>query len=79
MKIYCSIIIKHLFIHIYFPQGRQKLARFNGREFATLIIDILSDARRRQIGVTSPISYTLTNHHDKGRNAAIHGYNSVSL
>ena len=29
-------------------QGRQKLARFNAREFATLVIDILSDARRRQ-------------------------------
>lgn len=33
-------------------QGRQKLARFNAREFATLIIDILSDAKRRQ----SPLS-----------------------
>uniref|UniRef100_A0A671NUA3 ARF GTPase-activating protein GIT1-like n=1 Tax=Sinocyclocheilus anshuiensis TaxID=1608454 RepID=A0A671NUA3_9TELE len=31
-------------------QGRQKLARFNAREFATLIIDILSDAKRRQHG-----------------------------
>ncbi|KAG7252890.1 hypothetical protein CRUP_010988, partial [Coryphaenoides rupestris] len=30
--------------------GRQKLARFNAREFATLIIDILSDAKRRQQG-----------------------------
>lgn len=29
-------------------QGRQKLARFSAREFATLIIDILADARRRQ-------------------------------
>ncbi|KAK1786046.1 hypothetical protein P4O66_017779, partial [Electrophorus voltai] len=37
-------------------QGRQKLARFNAREFATLIIDILSDAKRRQQGksLTSP-------------------------
>ncbi|XP_051966021.1 ARF GTPase-activating protein GIT1-like isoform X2 [Xyrauchen texanus] len=37
-------------------QGRQKLARFNAREFATLIIDILSDAKRRQHGkgLTSP-------------------------
>ncbi|XP_078278582.1 ARF GTPase-activating protein GIT1 isoform X7 [Rhinoraja longicauda] len=33
-------------------QGRQKLARFNAREFATLIIDILSDAKRRQHGKT---------------------------
>ncbi|EDM05286.1 G protein-coupled receptor kinase interactor 1, isoform CRA_b [Rattus norvegicus] len=31
-------------------QGRQKLARFNAREFATLIIDILSEAKRRQQG-----------------------------
>uniref|UniRef100_A0A8C4Q948 GIT ArfGAP 1 n=1 Tax=Eptatretus burgeri TaxID=7764 RepID=A0A8C4Q948_EPTBU len=29
-------------------QGRQKLARFNPREFATLIVDILSEAKRRQ-------------------------------
>lgn len=29
-------------------QGRQKLARFNAREFAMLIIDVLSDAKRRQ-------------------------------
>ncbi|XP_050410103.1 ARF GTPase-activating protein GIT2 isoform X1 [Patella vulgata] len=36
-------------------QGRQKLARFNKREFTTLIIDILNDARRRQTGITSPV------------------------
>uniref|UniRef100_A0A8C2X316 G protein-coupled receptor kinase interacting ArfGAP 2a n=1 Tax=Cyclopterus lumpus TaxID=8103 RepID=A0A8C2X316_CYCLU len=37
-------------------QGRQKLARFNAHEFATLVIDILSDAKRRQQGnsLTSP-------------------------
>ncbi|XP_037795548.1 ARF GTPase-activating protein GIT2-like, partial [Penaeus monodon] len=35
-------------------QGRQKLARFNAREFATLIIDVLSDAKRRQTGISSP-------------------------
>uniref|UniRef100_A0A6Q2XF89 Arf-GAP domain-containing protein n=1 Tax=Esox lucius TaxID=8010 RepID=A0A6Q2XF89_ESOLU len=36
-------------------QGRQKLARFNAHEFATLVIDILSDAKRRQMGnSTSP-------------------------
>uniref|UniRef100_A0A8C7VCT1 G protein-coupled receptor kinase interacting ArfGAP 2a n=1 Tax=Oncorhynchus mykiss TaxID=8022 RepID=A0A8C7VCT1_ONCMY len=37
-------------------QGRQKLARFNAHEFATLVIDILSDAKRRQLGnsTTSP-------------------------
>lgn len=29
-------------------QGRQKLARFSPREFASLVIDILSDAKRRQ-------------------------------
>ncbi|OCT91117.1 ARF GTPase-activating protein GIT1 isoform X2 [Xenopus laevis] len=36
-------------------QGRQKLARFNAREFATLIIDILSEAKRRQQGKTQVI------------------------
>ncbi|XP_078277903.1 ARF GTPase-activating protein GIT2a isoform X3 [Rhinoraja longicauda] len=37
-------------------QGRQKLARFNAHEFANLVIDILSDAKRRQLGnpVISP-------------------------
>ncbi|KAI2664880.1 ARF GTPase-activating protein GIT2 [Labeo rohita] len=39
-----------------FLPGRQKLARFNAHEFATLVIDILSDAKRRQLGnaVSSP-------------------------
>ncbi|XP_070204740.1 ARF GTPase-activating protein GIT2-like isoform X2 [Littorina saxatilis] len=36
-------------------QGRQKLARFNAREFATLVMDILNDARRRQTGIVSPV------------------------
>ncbi|XP_036455129.1 LOW QUALITY PROTEIN: ARF GTPase-activating protein GIT2a [Colossoma macropomum] len=36
-------------------QGRQKLARFNTHEFATLIIDILSDAMRRQQGSSATI------------------------
>ncbi|XP_029025250.1 ARF GTPase-activating protein GIT2-like isoform X1 [Betta splendens] len=31
-------------------QGRQKLARFSAHEFATLVIDILSDAKLRQWG-----------------------------
>lgn len=31
-------------------QGRQKLARFSANEFATLVIDILNDAKRRQWG-----------------------------
>ncbi|KAL9980723.1 hypothetical protein ACROYT_G009352 [Oculina patagonica] len=31
-------------------QGRQKLALFNAKEFATLIIDILNDARRQEQG-----------------------------
>ncbi|TRY56307.1 hypothetical protein DNTS_031849 [Danionella cerebrum] len=31
-------------------QGRQKLARFNAHEFATLVVDILTDAKRRQLG-----------------------------
>jgi hypothetical protein len=38
-------------------QGRQKLARFNPREFATLIIDILSDAKRRQCPTTSSLIF----------------------
>ncbi|XP_055514148.1 ARF GTPase-activating protein GIT1 isoform X6 [Leucoraja erinacea] len=51
-------------------QGRQKLARFNAREFATLIIDILSDAKRRQHGKTlnSPtetIDYLLCNQSER--------------
>uniref|UniRef100_A0A6Q2YN36 Arf-GAP domain-containing protein n=1 Tax=Esox lucius TaxID=8010 RepID=A0A6Q2YN36_ESOLU len=33
-------------------QGRQKLARFNAHEFATLVIDILTDAKRRQRGTS---------------------------
>ncbi|XP_076159234.1 ARF GTPase-activating protein GIT2b isoform X1 [Alosa pseudoharengus] len=33
-------------------QGRQKLARFNAHEFATLVIDILTDAKRRQQGTS---------------------------
>ncbi|XP_050728597.1 ARF GTPase-activating protein GIT2-like isoform X4 [Eriocheir sinensis] len=37
-------------------QGRQKLARFNAREFATLIIDVLSEAKRRQAGIPSPLT-----------------------
>lgn len=32
-------------------QGRQKLARYNNREFMTLIIDILSEVRLRQLGL----------------------------
>lgn len=34
----------------FLTQGRQKLARFNAHEFATLVIDVLSDAKRRQQG-----------------------------
>ncbi|XP_062822636.1 ARF GTPase-activating protein GIT2 isoform X2 [Anolis carolinensis] len=37
-------------------QGRQKLARFNAHEFATLVIDILADAKRRQQGHPVPSS-----------------------
>ncbi|KAJ7309867.1 hypothetical protein JRQ81_007941 [Phrynocephalus forsythii] len=37
-------------------QGRQKLARFNAHEFATLVIDILGDAKRRQRGNPIPSS-----------------------
>jgi len=39
-------------------QGRQKLAKFNKREFATLIIDILNDAKRRYgTGAASPTNH----------------------
>ncbi|RXM29899.1 ARF GTPase-activating protein GIT2, partial [Acipenser ruthenus] len=60
--------------------GRQKLARFNAREFATLIIDILSDAKRRQHGkgLTSPtdnLDYSLRNHGDADDQ---HDYDSVA-
>uniref|UniRef100_A0A3Q0SJI4 G protein-coupled receptor kinase interacting ArfGAP 2a n=1 Tax=Amphilophus citrinellus TaxID=61819 RepID=A0A3Q0SJI4_AMPCI len=40
-------------------QGRQKLARFNAHEFATLVIDILSEAKRRQQG--NPVVSTKDN------------------
>uniref|UniRef100_A0AAZ3RAB3 Arf-GAP domain-containing protein n=1 Tax=Oncorhynchus tshawytscha TaxID=74940 RepID=A0AAZ3RAB3_ONCTS len=62
-------------------QGRQKLARFNAREFATLIIDILSDAKRRQQGkgLSSPTG-------ERGRDSSLdlgadddqHDYDSVA-
>ncbi|CAN9511066.1 unnamed protein product [Ophioblennius macclurei] len=56
-------------------QGRQKLARFNAREFATLIIDILSDAKRRQQGkgLSSP-----TDALDLGIDDDQHDYDSVA-
>ncbi|KAJ4935478.1 hypothetical protein JOQ06_017011 [Pogonophryne albipinna] len=56
-------------------QGRQKLARFNAREFATLIIDILSDAKRRQQGkgLSSP-----TDTLDLGIDDDQHDYDSVA-
>lgn len=38
------------FVFWYISQGRQKLARFSAHEFATLVIDILTDAKRRQWG-----------------------------
>ncbi|XP_069040694.1 ARF GTPase-activating protein GIT1 isoform X2 [Lepisosteus oculatus] len=61
-------------------QGRQKLARFNAREFATLIIDILSDAKRRQHGkgLSSPtdnLDLGLRNHGDADDQ---HDYDSVA-
>lgn len=37
-----------LYIISFNEQGRQKLALFNAKEFATLIVDILNDARRRE-------------------------------
>ncbi|XP_063061850.1 ARF GTPase-activating protein GIT1 isoform X2 [Engraulis encrasicolus] len=56
-------------------QGRQKLARFNAREFATLIIDILSDAKRRQQGkgLSSP-----TEALDLSQDDDQHDYDSVA-
>lgn len=39
----------YVLIHLC-SQGRQKLARFSAHEFATLVIDILTDAKRRQWG-----------------------------
>lgn len=64
-------------------QGRQKLARFNPREFVTLIIDILSDAKRRQMG-TASVAITPKEH--TGRTSAVlsgqqrnsRGYSQVS-
>ncbi|XP_072557651.1 ARF GTPase-activating protein GIT1 isoform X2 [Paramormyrops kingsleyae] len=57
-------------------QGRQKLARFNAREFATLIIDILSDAKRRQQGkgLASPVDPLDLVHGDDDQ----HDYDSVA-
>ncbi|XP_048121545.1 ARF GTPase-activating protein GIT1 isoform X4 [Alosa alosa] len=57
-------------------QGRQKLARFNAREFATLIIDILSDAKRRQQGkgLSSPTEALELDQADDDQ----HDYDSVA-
>ncbi|XP_068126443.1 ARF GTPase-activating protein GIT1 isoform X4 [Hyperolius riggenbachi] len=62
-------------------QGRQKLARFNAREFATLIIDILSEAKRRQQGKTAVIptdnlDYSLRNNSNDCDDQ--HDYDSVA-
>ena len=60
VKMYLSLVRKYhnpleIKSRIYISfQGRQKLARFNAREFTTLVIDILSDAKRRQTGALSP-------------------------
>ncbi|XP_046395517.1 ARF GTPase-activating protein GIT2 isoform X2 [Ischnura elegans] len=40
-------------------QGRQKLALFNAREFTTLVIDVLSDAKRRQGLASSSVSMVI--------------------
>ncbi|XP_013866722.1 ARF GTPase-activating protein GIT1 isoform X2 [Austrofundulus limnaeus] len=56
-------------------QGRQKLARFNAREFATLIIDILSDAKRRQQG--KGLSFP-TDPLDPGIDDDMHDYDTVA-
>ncbi|XP_048679723.1 ARF GTPase-activating protein GIT1 isoform X1 [Caretta caretta] len=61
-------------------QGRQKLARFNAREFATLIIDILSEAKRRQQGKslvspTDAVDYPVRSQSDPDDQ---HDYDSVA-
>ncbi|XP_044286552.1 ARF GTPase-activating protein GIT1 isoform X4 [Varanus komodoensis] len=61
-------------------QGRQKLARFNAREFATLIIDILSEAKRRQQGkgLTSPTEALDASLHGPSDLDDQHDYDSVA-
>ncbi|XP_042298554.1 ARF GTPase-activating protein GIT1 isoform X5 [Sceloporus undulatus] len=61
-------------------QGRQKLARFNAREFATLIIDILSEAKRRQQGkgLTSPTETLDASLHGPSDIDDQHDYDSVA-
>uniref|UniRef100_A0A3P8XDB0 Arf-GAP domain-containing protein n=1 Tax=Esox lucius TaxID=8010 RepID=A0A3P8XDB0_ESOLU len=60
-------------------QGRQKLARFNAHEFATLVIDILSDAKRRQMGnSTSPKGEVLSRHGSEGLDNDQPDYDSVA-
>ncbi|XP_061461256.1 ARF GTPase-activating protein GIT1 isoform X2 [Rhineura floridana] len=61
-------------------QGRQKLARFNAREFATLIIDILSEAKRRQQGksLTSPTEILDSSLHGPSDLHDQHDYDSVA-
>lgn len=45
-------------------QARQKLGRLNAREFATLLIDLLCEAKRRQMGgIASLISGKLSGSH----------------
>lgn len=57
-------------------QGTQFFHRFNAREFATLIIDVLSEAKRRQAGIPSP----LTTPKDKGNQCStVYGVLIVSL
>ncbi|KAJ6657315.1 hypothetical protein lerEdw1_002682 [Lerista edwardsae] len=61
-------------------QGRQKLARFNAREFATLIIDILSEAKRRQQGkgLASPTEALDSSLHGPSDVDDQHDYDSVA-
>uniref|UniRef100_A0ACB8ECI1 Uncharacterized protein n=1 Tax=Sphaerodactylus townsendi TaxID=933632 RepID=A0ACB8ECI1_9SAUR len=61
-------------------QGRQKLARFNAREFATLIIDILSEAKRRQQGkgLVSPTETLDSGLHGPNDVDDQHDYDSVA-
>uniref|UniRef100_A0A7N6AI82 Arf-GAP domain-containing protein n=1 Tax=Anabas testudineus TaxID=64144 RepID=A0A7N6AI82_ANATE len=58
-------------------QGRQKLARFSAHEFATLVIDILTDAKQRQWG-NSCESGTDSRHNSENQDNDQPDYDSVA-
>uniref|UniRef100_A0A8C4HX50 Arf-GAP domain-containing protein n=1 Tax=Dicentrarchus labrax TaxID=13489 RepID=A0A8C4HX50_DICLA len=61
-------------------QGRQKLARFSAHEFATLVIDILTDAKRRQWGNSceSPKGTIYSRHNSESQDNDQPDYDSVA-